>query len=198
MTDSRPNPIALAETLRGLGSLHEALAPYATTKPRGGASERVASSDGTEHAAPGHWTAIAVRADIHNFAHAHAKMLAEDRGVRPQANSTTALLEFAATYPGYFTGHTDPQIAYSIVDEAETLEARANSVLTPNTESHRTPIGPCAESGCDGSYRIHWREGGGTDEARAWKIRESRPIAKCSKNPEHRVDAMLYASGPHA
>lgn len=193
---TRPDPMWLKEVIESLGPLHSALEPFIVNRPPGKQGERVTSSDGTEHPAPGHWTAVAIRADIHHFAYAHAKMLVEDRDITMKMPSTTeGLLSFVAMFPGYFADHDNPLIAYEILPEALTLASRAKSAIDPDSGAHKTPIGPCSEDGCDGVYRIHWREGEGGDDERAWKMRQSRPVARCTSDAEHRIDAMLYGAG---
>ena len=197
--DTRPNPVLMAEAVRNLVELHDNLTAEIAHAAARGAREKVTKSDGVEHPAPGNWTAVAVRADIYHIAHGYAKMLLADRPqttARLDGELLPALTELIATHVGYFTGHRLPNIAWAFHDDVKDATERACAILEP-TDDHRTPIGPCAEPDCKGIYRIVWQTSDGDDDTRAWRMSNSHRVATCTKNHEHRIDAMLYAAGDY-
>lgn len=190
-----PSPLALAEQMRQLAEYWRELEPYTTQKPSDQQAERVSKSEGTEHPAPGNWSAVAVRADIHHAAHTWAKMLADDRPVKPAGEDADDLLKFAATYPGYYTNHDDPAIAYAVADELSSLLTRAQAIIDPS-DINRTPIGQCFGDDCTEKLYVRWTQGEGKDDERAWRLRSTPLVAKCKRG--HVIDAMIYAAGVNA
>lgn len=191
----RPNPTMLQANLHVLSERHEALESHINSATGSAGSERVNKSEGTEHQAPGNWTAVAIRADIHHFAHTYAHMLIDDRDVKPSGSDVGDLLALIATYPGYYTNNDDPAIAHAIVDECQRLSERAKSILEPS-EYRRTPIGSCYRPDCDQELAVRWKSGEGTDDERAWRLRSQPLIAKCRNG--HAIDAMLYGASVNA
>lgn len=191
----RPNPVALAEQMRSLAECWRELEPYTADGSAGAQAERVDSSEGTEHPAPGNWSAVALRADIHHAAHTWAKMLVDDRNIKPASGETDDLLKFAATYPGYFTNHEDAFVAQDVAYEAGSLLFRSTAILEPDDE-RRTPIGPCFEVDCGEKLLVKWTKGAGGDEEREWRLRSTPLVARCKRG--HIIDAMLYAASTHA
>lgn len=199
MTGQRPDPVLMAEAVRNLADLHHALTEDIAHTRTTGASEKVTKSEGTEHPAPGNWTAVSVRADIHHTAHHYVRMLLEDRP-RTTANldgTIETLTELIAIHIGYFTSHQYANIATAFHDDIKEITYRAVAVIEPD-DAHKTPIGPCAEPECHGVYEIVWHETEGDDDVRAWRLSNSRRMATCKTDATHRIDAMIYAAGAHA
>lgn len=199
MTDEqRPDPILMAEATRNLVDLHAALAADTLHAAPPSAGDKINNSKGTEQPAPGNWSAQAIRADIHHFARHHAQMLLEDR---PQTTAhldgtLEALTTLIATHVGYFTHHKYANIAWAFHDDLKQITYRAAELINP-TGTHKTPIGPCDQPECAGTYEITWQETEGDDDVRAWRLSNTHRMATCNKNTTHRIDSMLYAAGIH-
>ena len=184
MTDSRPNPIALAETLRGLGECWDVL-DKSLDRTSGKASR--GSSEGR---VPLDLDVLDAKRAIDSLAFTYAKMLMEDTDWEPPRGADTpALLDGLAHRIGHFTNGDSAQAAYEFADDVERVWREVSLVAFPSGRA-RIPVGPCLEAECDGRMMVTIDRDRPLDE-RALALWQ--PTAVCDQESAHVLLARAYA-----
>lgn len=182
MTDSRPNPIALAETLRLIPGAHTILGAEldrpAPPSNRGGSDPK---------RIPLNQLILQARLDIENFTQTYAHMIVEARGWNPPSTDITTLINGIINHIGFFTESADPHLSQDLNEEAEALIRKARDIILGD-ESHRNRLAPCRATGCKGRYTLTWREAGGTDDERMWRLRATARTITCDRDLTHQIE----------
>lgn len=189
MTDSRPNPIALAETLRLIPGAHTILG--AELDRPAPASSR---GNGDPKRVPLNQQILQQRLDITNFAQTYAHMIVEARGWNPPATDIATLIGGIIDHIGFFTEAADKHLGQDLAEEAETIIRRARTVILGD-ETHRNRIAPCREQECGGRYTLTWRDGGGSDNERMWRLRATSHVVHCDRDMAHEIEIRCLAVG---
>ena len=184
MTENRPNAIALAETLRGLGECWDVLDAEL------GRHDGKASRGGAKSKPPLALEVLDAKRAIDGLAFTYAHMLMEDTDWEPPRGADTpALLDALAYRIGHFTHGDSAQVAYEFADDVERVWREASSVAFPSGRA-RIPVGPCLEAECDGRMMVAIDRDRPLDE-RALALWQ--PTAVCDQESAHVMLARAYA-----
>lgn len=181
MTD-RPNPLALAETLRALAGCWLEL-DKELMRVNGKSSREAARSK-----PPLAVDVLDAKRAIDNFAHLYARILMDESTWVPAVTNAPYLLEQLAMHIGHFTHNPDALVAYEFAEDLDKVSRGAWAVANPNGIAF-IPIGPCFAEGCTGKVRVMIDRDSPADEA---SLALWRPTAVCDKDNTHRIDAKLY------
>lgn len=194
MTSERPNPIALAETLRELAECWLEL-DRELTRSNGSASRGT-----SEGRVPLDLDVLEQKRRIDTFAHTYAHMLMDESRWVPAVTNAPYLLRELALHIGHFTHNPDALVAFEFEADLEKVSNESWAVANPDGKA-KIPIGPCFAEGCTGTLHITIDRDSPLDqrELALW-----RPTAACyvrnhegkfKKNPAaHRIDAKVYAA----
>lgn len=193
MSESRPNPITNAESLRVLAGRWKQIEDMVPDgNPKGGASF------GRPDSAVPSASLIAITQDIDRFARFHAQVLLDETTWKPTGRGTWSLLHDLAARIGHFTNGDDAQLAWAFADELDELNARALNAIRPDGTAWVDVGHHCNVPGCGGRYKVRINRDRG--HVPGW-----RPRAMCFSvdanggehmNMSHALDGMILAAFP--
>lgn len=184
MTEHRPDPIRLAELLRGLGDCWKELDGELMRK--GGPSS---SSGASEARTPLDLSVLDAKRAIENFATTYAHMLIDDDPEWQPPATVPGLLNAMSMRIGHWTHSDDALVAYEFADDLDRLARECWGVARP-TGIARIPIGTCYADECDGRMRVTIDRDRPMDER---SLALWQPTAVCDQDGAHVMLARLYA-----
>ena len=183
---SRPDPIRLAELLRGLADCWSELDRELMRK--GGPSS---SSGASEGGVPLDLSVLDAKRAIETFAHTYAHMLIDDDPEWQPPATIPGLLHAMSLRIGHWTHGDDAQAAYEFADGLDRLGRECWNIARP-TGIARIPIGACYADGCEGRMRVTVDRDNPMDER---SLALWQPTAVCDEDHAHVMLARLYAEG---
>jgi hypothetical protein len=183
--------VVLAAQVRQVARLWRELEKDLDRRPRPSRSEKVTRSEAMPPA-PGDVDVMDARREVEMFAAEWAALLIRTASCPWCAvmSGTSEYLDALLSHVGHFTETAELRRAF--VPEVERVLGVVEAAQDPDP-TRWNPIGvPCAE-GCGGEYRIELPdiESSVTEGERIRTWKDTRPVAVCSKNRRHTMDAML-------
>lgn len=184
MTTHRPDPIRLADVLRGLADCWREL--DGELQRKGGPASSAGPSEGRS---PLDLSVLDAKRAIETFAYTYAHMLVDDDPEWQPPATVPGLLHAMSLRIGHWTHGDDPLVAYEFADDLDRVAREAWAVARP-TGIARIPIGVCFADGCRGQMRVTIDRDRPMDER---SLALWQPTAVCDEDGSHVMLARLYA-----
>lgn len=143
---TRPDPIRLAETLRGLGDCWSELDQALT---RVTPNRNHSSPDGRP---PLDLDVLDAKRAIETLVYTYAHMLVDDDPEWQPPATVPGMCLALSLRIGHWTHHEDALVSYEFADDVQRVSDETWPIARPNGIG-RIPVGPCAEDGCAGMMR---------------------------------------------
>lgn len=182
--DDRPNPLRLCETLRGLKDCwHELNLELTRTSGK-------MSRGNVEGKVPLDLDVLDAKMGIDGLALTYCQVLLDETAWRPGSTDTPDLLEALAMRIGHFTANPDPLVAWDFSEDVDAVARKSWPVARPVGLAWIDLDIKCSEPECAGKMRVRINRDEPLDDH---SLALWRPIAVCSKDGGHQVDAKLLA-----
>ena len=182
--DDRPNPLQLCETLRGLQDCWREL--DAELLRTSGKASRCA----VDGKVPLDLDVLDAKMTIDGFALTHCQTLLDETSWRPGSTETPALLGALAMRIRHFTSSPDALVAWDFSEDVDAVARKCWPVARPVGLAWIDLGIECGEKECAGKMRVRINRDEPLDDH---SLAVWRPIAVCSKDTAHQVDAKLLA-----